>query len=401
MKHPSQTAVGRLRRGTPREVGMSAARLKTVASLIRQWVDEGVAQTIEVLVARRGKIVLHDVSGKLTPEPNSPRTLLNAIFPLASITKVLTATALMTLVDEGRVGLNRPVFFYIPEFKGEGKDKVLVRHLLTHTSGIREEELEKYASEQKGRLGLLPTESTIHPLAQEVLFMRYGAPLWKTPGSEMSYCGFNFNLAGEIVRRVSGASLDGFANSRIFKPLGMVDTHYSRVDAPASRCVRRPPDPPDPLWDAITDAMENERMYFGSFGAVSTAMDVAILGQMFLNGGSYGPSRILSSASVAEMTRNQIPGVSASFMDEFFPEASWGLGWSVHGDKTGLAGGLLSSKSYEHGGAGGTYVWVDPELELVGVYFSSTNDSTTITDSLKYWRNDLFTDAVTAAIEDL
>lgn len=309
----------------------------------------------------------------------------------------------MSLVEEGRVGLNRPVVFYIPEFKGEGKDAVLVRHLLTHTSGLREEDIEKYAKERRGKIKMPPADPTIHPVIHELYSRRYGAPLWKPPGTEMSYADFNFDLAGEIVRRVSGTALDKFAESRIFRPLGMVDTHYCRVDAPSNRRVRRPPDPDfpsDPEYEPLSAVVDIERVYNGSGLAVSTALDFARFGQMFLNGGAYGTARVLSPVSVAEMTRNQIPGIGARFLDEVFPEAYWGLGWSIHGNKSGGNGGLYSSRSFEHWGAGGTYVWVDPELEIVGVYFSSAPRRLKVLEGLKHLYNDLFTDAVTAAVED-
>lgn len=269
---------------------MSASRLKNVASKVHQWVDEGVAQTMEVLAARRGTIVLHEVCGRLTPDADSPPTPLGALFSIASITKLFTATCLMILVEEGGVGLNRPVDYYIPEFKGGGKEAVLVRHLLTHTSGLREEEVEAYAREKRGNIVIPTAEPTIHPLVHEYYSLRYGAPLWKPPGTEMSYVDFNFDLAGEIVRRVSGTSLDDFAESRMFRPLGMDDTHYCKVDAPAGRCVRRPPDevdpnaPPDPLLEAIAAARERERVYAGSWGSSPVLLTSRSSGRCFSMG---------------------------------------------------------------------------------------------------------------------
>ena len=404
MSTKSRGPTKKLRYGSPQKVGMSAARLRSVVGLVRQWVDEGVAQTIEVLVVRHGTIVLHEVSGRLTSAANSPPTPKRGIFPIASITKLLTATALMILVEEGRVGLNRPVNTYVPEFAGEGKEGVLVRHLLTHTSGLREEDIEKHAQEQQGKIKIPSPEPGVHPLIQEYHSLRYAAPLWKAPGSEMSYADFNFDLTADIVRRASGIPLDRFAESRIFKPLGMKNTYYCRVDADARRLVRRPPDPrppgspPNPWLDAVRASMDTERIYDGSGFAVSTVLDLAIFGQMFLNRGVYGSSRVLSPVSVAEMTRNQIPGIGASFEGQVFPEAVWGLGWSVHGDKTGECGALYSPGSYEHWGAGGRYVWVDPDLDIVGVYLSSTVSQWGSRQWLKYWRNDLFTDAVTASV---
>lgn len=120
---------------------------------------------------------------------------------------------------------------------------------------------------------------------------------------------------------------------------------------------------------------------------------------MFLNRGAYGDARILSPANVGEMTRNQIPGVKATFFDEFFPEASWGLGWSVIGNKRGKNGALCAPEAFEHGGDGGVYVWVDPVYGIVGVYLSAARVPESQSRSAFF--NDLFTDAITAGITDV
>jgi len=380
---------------------MSTSRIQYIEELGNQWVKGGVAPAMALLVARRGLVVLHRAFGRLTPDKDSPATPLDAIFTLASVTKLFTATAVMVLVEEGRVGLNRPVSTYIPEFRGEGKDKVLVRHLLTHTSGIGEEELEEYAKENRGKAIIPIPEDTLHPLFNEYLALRYGCPLWKPPGEEMLYADFNFDLSAEIVRRVSRTPLDQFARTRIFQPVGMNDTTYCRVDAPLERRVQRAPEQgtTPSAWDQAYDrARDKDRVYMGSGAALSTVMDMAIFGQMFLNGGAYGHARVLSPATVGVMTRNQIPGIGAEFLGEVFPEASWGLGWSVHGTKTGFCGGLYSPEAFEHWGAGGAYIWVDPVNGIVGVYLSSAPSGSAPEINANNWRHDLFTDAVTAAI---
>jgi serine-type D-Ala-D-Ala carboxypeptidase len=390
-----------LRRASPEEAGMSSSRIQQVEELGDRWVKEGVAPAIALLVARQGLVVLNRAFGHLTPDKDSPAIPMDAIFTLASITKLFTATAVMVLVEEGKVGLNRPVSEYVPEFRGEGKQKVLVSHLLTHTSGIGEEKLETYAKENLGKTVIPAPEETLHPLFNEYLALRYECPLWKPPGVEMSYADFNFDLAAEIVRRVSGRPLDLFARDRIFQPLGMNDTHYCRVDAPSERSAQRAPvtgTTPN-AWDLAYDRARNtERLYLGSGGALTTAMDMAVFGQMFLNGGAYGSARVLSPVTVAAMTRNQIPGIGAKFLGDVFPEASWGLGWSVHGTKTGLSGGLISPETFEHWGSGGAYVWVDPVNGIVGVYLSTAPAGSSPEIYLNNWKTDLFTDAVTAAI---
>jgi len=346
------------------------------------------------LVARHGQIVFYENVGRRQTEADSPLVALDSIFPVASITKLFTATAVMLLVEDGEVGLNRRVREYIPEFSGEGKEAVLVRHLLSHTSGINEDQLEAYAKERP-RLTVPPAERTLHPLMHEYLVYRYDSPLWKPPGVEMSYASFNFELAGEIVRRVSGRSLADFARSRIFDPLGMTDTHYSRMDVPRHRRAWSSPDAEDPWHERI----EVEPIVQGSSRAWSAAMDMGIFCQMFLNRGAYGDVRVLSPASVTEMTRNQIPGVPATYFDETFAEASWGLGWSIHGNKTGLCGELYSPEAFEHWGGSGVYVWVDPTYDLVGVYLAIA-PSPHSDQGWTGWRNDFFMDAVTSAVTE-
>jgi len=390
--------------GNPEAVGMSAMRLRRVAELSRGWVEEEGIQGALILAARRGNIVLHESFGRLTPDADSPPLPKDAIFSLVSISKVIAATALMTLVEEGRVGLNRPVATYIPEFTGKGKESVLVRQLLSHTSGIFEAKADEWAEQNKGKVTIPPSPGTLHPLLNEWLSLRYDCPMSKGPGEEMSYCDFGFELAGEIIRRTSGMALDRFIHDRIFQPLGMKSSYFCRIDAPKNRRASRPR-PPGYAPDEYDLAIERERFVMASGTAISTAEDLAIFGQMFLNKGTYGSARILSPASIALMTRNQIPGVPSTFFQETFPEASWGLGWSVHGTKTGSCGALYSAESFEHwGGGGGCYLWVDPVYDLVGVYYAATPSLTGHTarpDWAKTWRNDLFTDAVTTAIEEI
>jgi len=291
---------------------------------------------------------------------------------MASITKPITATAAMILVEEGALGLNCPVSDYLPEFRGEGKDAVMVHHLLTHTSGLHNEEVRAHAEKNRNSIEIPVPEETQHPAINEYLALRYQAPLWKTPGVEMSYCNYGYVLLGEIVRRVSGTSLDNFARERIFAPLGMTDTFYAVPESVRHRIVRRPPDAPH----AQLDSREWQDTPWFSSGVFSTARDMAIFGQMFLNGGSYGGSehgerqgRILSPAGAAAMVVNQIPSIGARYEEEIFPEASWGFGWNVHGSKK-EAGSLLSPRAFSHSGGGGVSLWADPVYEIVGVCFS-------------------------------
>src|SRR4051794_26033125 len=110
-----------LREGTPEEAGMSTARMQRVADLTRGWVERGPLRALVVAIVRRGILVLHEAYGTLGPEPDSPPVTRDSIFALKSLSKPITATAIMVLVEDGLLGLNRPVVDYIPEFIGAGK----------------------------------------------------------------------------------------------------------------------------------------------------------------------------------------------------------------------------------------------------------------------------------------
>jgi len=377
---------------------MSAQRVRHVADLAEGWVDQGINPALVVLAARRGVVVLHEAFGRLTPEEDSPALKLDAIFPLTSLSKPVTATVAMILVEEGLVGPNRPVAEYIPEFVGEGKDKVMVHHLLTHTSGLTDEAVNAHA-EKKEAIGIAAPDKTRHPGVPPPLFLGYDTPLTYPPGTEQRYSTFGIELVGEIVRRVSGKSLDDFARERLFEPLGMKDTTYIVPEPASQRVVKRPAD--GPL--ALIDGRGFQETPFAAIGAYSTAMDMAVFGQMFLNGGSYGDARILSPVTVAEMTRNQIPGISSRFVDEFFPEAGTGFSWFIRENKKVVAYGetLQSAKTFCHSGAGGVFLWVDPVYEVVGCYFSVNIGPITVAEAYRYWCADLFINAVMAAIVDV
>jgi serine-type D-Ala-D-Ala carboxypeptidase len=383
-----------LRVGTVEEAGMSPTRVRRVIQLAEGWVRQDMLRALVLLVVRRGIVALHEAFGTLGPEPDSPPVARDSIFQLASVTKPITATAVMGLVEDGLLGLNRPVAEYIPEFVGDGKSAVTLYHLLTHTSGLRGEDVDAYITARFNAEGISPPlPAAVTPDAY--LSQGYGAPLWKPPGEEMSYSDYGYQLLGEIVRRVSGQPLDVLAYERIFLPLDMCDTSFVYADTMRPRLVRlRPEDlPPDgigyPSW---------VRAPRGDDGSYSTALDLARFGQMFLDHGGRGDARVLSPASVAKMTRNQIPGISAHFINESFAEASWGLGWSVEGDKRyRFAGSLRSSATFSHLGWGGLFIWVDPMYDLVGVYLSVFPEPNA---EMQRWPLDLFMDAVTAAVLD-
>jgi CubicO group peptidase (beta-lactamase class C family) len=396
-----------LRYGTPDEVGMLPERVAHVRDLCAQWVKEGHTPTLGVCVARRGVIVLDEVFGVLGPGPKSPPLARDSIFSICSLTKPITATLVMQLVEDGLLGLNRPAKDYLPELCGEGIEEILVHHLLTHTAGYEflffAEFLARMAEKQRAGFQAPPCPENQHPAINEQLAACWDLPRSTAAGEVMIYSNHNYVLLGEIVRRLSGLSIETLARKRIFDPLGMSDSYFSVPSSVSHRVVQRtsgtPFGPDDPALPDIGGREWQEKPDTGG-GAYSTPRDMVTFGQAFLNGGRYGDARILSPAAVATMTRDQIPGVGARLLLDVVPRASWGYGWQVASPTKWkyYDGSLQPLGTFGHPGAGGINYWIDRDHELVGAYFEVTTHMTP--DYHLLWNFDLFQNAVTAAIDD-
>jgi CubicO group peptidase (beta-lactamase class C family) len=372
-----------LKYGTAEEAGMSQERLDIAKHLTKKWIDQDILNSAVILAARYGVIVLHESFGKLTYEPDSPLAGLDTLYLMASLTKPVTATTLMCLVEDGLVGICHPVVDYIPEFIGEGKNKVLIKHLLTHTSGIGGGDVYKHIESKRGKVEIPHCEPTQHPQLNEDFFLMYDAPLSYATGKEMQYDGWNYSLIGEIIRRVSGKSLGDFTKERVFDKLGMKDSYYGiPSDNRRNRVAKASTKLVPTEWNE--DLLPNGRV-----GLVSTVMDMAIFTQMFLNKGAYGDEKVLCPSSVYE-----IPGIGARYGEEFFSEANWSYGWSMSRywfDE----GSMHSPKSFGHGGWGTVYLWGDPEYDLVGAFFATSNNA-----ERSYREHGLFVNVVMSAIDD-
>lgn len=373
--------------GSPQESGMSAKRIQYVEGLVEKWVKTGITPAAAILIARKGIIVSHKAFGKSGPEEAADDLKTDTIFPLASLSKPLTATCIMMLAEDGLLDLNHSISRYIPEFTGEGKNGVKIHHLLTHTSGLSDEDVGTTYEKNKNEIQIPPCEATQDPDILEHLFLTYNTPLRKLPGTKMEYCNYGYQLLGEIVRRLSRQSIQDFAKERIFDPLGMHDTNYIVPDYLQNRVVRRSEDYPGGKWLTTQKAFKTPS---AAGGVYSTVMDMAIFGQTFLNKGAYGNSRILSPATVALMTRDQIVGISAQYGEQVFINASWGFGWNISGSKMDDTGSIVSENAYDHGGFGGVRLFVDPEYDVVWVYFC--------VEGSEYTR-DLFNNSVMSAID--
>jgi serine-type D-Ala-D-Ala carboxypeptidase len=259
---------------------MSAERVAHVRRLCAGWDERGVTPALQVAVARRGVLVLHDAWGRRWAERDAPPLAVDSIFAVASIAKPITATAVMCPVEDGLLGLNRPVREYVPEFAGEGKDAVMAHHLLTHTSGLLGDDLRSFALAKIRAGEIAPPESAPYLEPDAFLIGRcfdaiHAAPLWKEPGVGISYCVYGYRLLAEIVTRVARQPVEAFVQERIFDPLGMASASFIGLPREElSRLLRRADDAP---WAVSNRPDLLAALASGNASAYLTALDLARL----------------------------------------------------------------------------------------------------------------------------
>jgi len=336
----------------PEEAGMDPAKLAAIKPAMEELLKQNRAAGVVTLVAREGKLVHLDAAGLANLEMKKPMTP-DTIFWIASMTKSLTSTAVMILADDGKLTLDEPASKWVPELAkvkvSNGRALVrpiTLRDLLSHTSGMPDP----------------PRKSTDGnvPLAQYALDL-LKEPFEFQPGSEYEY-GFGLTVAGRIVEIVSGKTFEQFVAERLIQPLGMKDTTWHPDAAQRARLARAYNLAGDKLVPAhsafLTSEPDVKREAEPSGGLFSTAADMARFYQMVANGGELDGKRIVSAKGVAEMTK---PHTASG------KPIQYGLGWANNAtDKK--TSPHFSAKSFGHGGAFGTFGWVDPEKKTVVVF---------------------------------
>ena len=379
----------------PESVGMSSERLERLTAALQAYVDDDRLAGAVAIVARHGKIAYMEAVGYRDKESGAQMTT-DAIFRIASQTKALASVGVMLLQEEGRLLITDPVGKYLPEFMettvaepdGSGgynvvpaKRPITIRDLLTHTAGI------SYGSgpaadkwEAAGITGwyFADRDETVG----DVMARLAELPLDGHPGEAWIY-GFNTDILGAMIEKISGQTLGAFLAERLFGPLGMEDTHfflpagkvdrlatvYSATDAGG---IERAPDPGHMVGQgAYVDGPR--KSFSAGAGLLSTATDYARFLQMMLNGGELDGVRVLSRKSVESMTVGHTGDIP------FRPGQSFGLGFSVVEDPAAL--GLPASVGeYAWGGAYHSTYWVDPAEELVVAYMTQVRPAGDVDD---------------------
>ncbi len=312
---------------------LPGAGLAAVDQIMNSAVAHGTIPGGVVLVGHDGQVVYRKAFGMRSLEPHREAMTVDTIFDIASMTKcVATATSVMKLVQEGKLRLNDPVAAYLPEFAKNGKENITIRQLLTHFSGLKEDLDLKIA--WKGR-------SAAYQLAMDT------QPIFP-PGSRFLYSDINFETLGFVVEKVSGLSLNEYAENTVFQPLAMNDTRFL----------------PPPQWRpriAPTEYDESHQMLRGTVhdptarrmggvaghaGLFSTADDLAKYAQDMLSG-----FQILSALTVEKMSTPQQPPTATALR---------GLGWDIDSPFSSNRGEFFPVGSFGHTGFTGTSIWIDP-----------------------------------------
>lgn len=342
-----------------------SVKLKSAFDLLDRAVKDHAFPGGVLAVGWHGQLVEH-AFGRLTYDARSPKVRDATIYDLASLTKpIVTTSAIMMLVAEGRVDLDAPLSRYLPEWasganagqQADWRKKVTARELLLHTSGLPAHR--EFYKDTKGR--------------DAILKRAHAEPLVAEPGTKVEYSDLGFMLLGEIVERLTGETLDEFAHDEIFAPLGMSHSYFN---PPRSLRAQIAPTENDTAFrkrqlqgevdDGNAFAMGG---FAGHAGLFSTAQDLSVFAQMMLNGGMYAQERIFTRTMIDRFTQRVNVGNSAR-----------ALGWDVPTENSS-SGHHMSQRAYGHNGFTGTSMWIDPEKGLFvilltnRVYPSAANDN--------------------------
>jgi len=361
--------------GDPAAAGMNAERVASIAERLNAYVKEGYIPGAVTLVQRKGVLAQVEAVGWQDIEAGKPMRT-DSIFQIMSMSKPIAGVAAMMMAEEGKLRLNDPVEKLLPEFRGQWMIEsrtessrvlkkparpVTIRDLMTHTSGLS-------GGAPPGIAELL---SKMDRTLAEAVAIYAQQPLEFEPGSRWLYSNPGIATLGRLVEVASGLSYEEFLTKRIFQPLGMSDSSIvlpvekrNRLAAIYTSAAGKPVKAGEMALGGDAMKFRPDAKYSGpEYAVYSTARDMAAFYQMMLDRGTYNGRRLLSPASVELMTKVHTGELKAGWV----AGTGFGLTWEVTKDPLGEAL-YLSSGTFHHGGAFGTFGWVDPQKDLVGVF---------------------------------
>ncbi|MHB0874879.1 MAG: serine hydrolase domain-containing protein [Anaerolineae bacterium] len=317
-------------------------QLDGAVAAMRAGVAAGDAAESVLAVANSRDTIRVEVAA---PDDSTAALADDSIFLLASITKTFFGTAIMQLVEQGRLMLTDTVARHVPEFARYDKAGITVWNLLTHTSGMADE-----SDSAAWEAGLPPAA---HVEAACRAFTHFA------PGTEYEYCNLSFWMLGEIIARLSGLAYPEYLHQRILDPLGMGDTSFAPQGDQDKRFV--------PVRQGESSEMPPAD-YFMSLalpagGLCSSARDLVRYGQAMLRGLRGEDNGVIGRAAIATMTRRQTGGIRERGSSH---EADYALGWGKPGPMH-----LGTPAAFGHGGATATLLWIEPDYDLVYVYLTN------------------------------
>ncbi len=380
-----------LPRAKPEDVGLSSARLENIRKVLGAKVDAGEIPGYVALVARRGKVAYFEAYGVQDPNSKAPMTR-EAIFRIYSMTKPITSVAALMLVEEGKLRLSDPVSMYLPELANlhvatnldsartpaelqtrAAKNPIRILDLLMHTAGFTYAFFKPFPG--GGVLEQMYIDGGVNDLDitnAELVTRLSKMPLRYEPGTTWWYSHAT-DVLGRVVEVVSGMTLGQYFEQRILRPWSMKDTAFQLASGKAGRLAQPFDDDRKGLILQYTDPTKPVKFEAGGQGLTSTVMDYARFAHMLLNGGALDGQRILGRKTVELMTTDHM----GAWIDRgplYFPglNGGWGLLGAVRtpGPRAPAALNPMEGSAGEYYWAGyaGTYFWVDPKEELVGVY---------------------------------
>ena len=384
-----------LPRAKPESVGLSSERLENIRKVLGAKVDAGEIPGYVALVARHGKVVYFEAYGVQNPNTKKPMSR-DAIFRIYSMTKPITSVAAMILVEEGKIKLADPVSMYLPELANltvatnaatakdsaevqtrPAKNPIRVVDLLLHTSGFTYGFFKPFPG--GGQVEQMYLDGGVNDLDitnAELVTRISKLPLKYEPGTTWWYSR-STDVLGRLIEVVSGMTLGEFFEKCISKPLGMSDTAFQVAPGKVARLVEPFDDDKKGLTLLYTDPTKPVKFEAGGQGLTSTVMDYARFAHMLLNRGSLDGTRILGKKTVELMTTDQVgPGIDHGPF--FLPGQSHGYGLlgavRTEGPRAPAPLNPMDGSVGEYYWAGyaGTYFWVDPKEELVGVVMTQS-----------------------------
>ncbi|MEK7263923.1 MAG: glycoside hydrolase family 3 N-terminal domain-containing protein [Bacteroidota bacterium] len=367
-----------LRKDSPLAANFAKEKLYEVDSVIVRAMRDSAFAAAQIAIVKNGILVTQKSFGRQTYERNSSEINSHTLFDVASLTKVIAATsAIMKLYDDAKIQLDDAVVKFVPQFGANGKEKITIRNLLLHNSGLPAFK-QFYISKPQMK-------------ANEVLDSIYACPLAYSTDDSTVYSDFGFIILGKIVEQISGKSLSAFCNENFFVPLGMKRTFFTPSKKEKENCA---PTEIDTLWrkKLVQGTVHDETAAMldgiaGNAGLFSSANDLAIFMQMLLNGGMYRGKQYLKKETIDLFTAEQSE------------KSSRALGWdrkTTNGYSS--AGNLFSANTFGHTGFTGTSVWADKERNLFVIFLTNRTFPTRENKKIRNARSQLH-DAVIKALQ--